>query len=535
MAETVQYGSYTFPPPAPFVGQGGQIISVKGSVDHFLDEISVVGNLTGLNLSGIHLQKMQMISGMLSEFQTLTISNDTKTKEFASARPVDISFDSSDLTTVLPYSVSFQCYSSGTFTEFLGVSDPVDNWTFVEQDGRITKATHTVSANGVKVNSTSALVNARHFVTGRTTGFVNLSLFQTGVGNVHPFLVSRTEDIDKFASSYGLTEVYDYSTSPNPISNSGVVSTNTAISYDKEGGLNVNVGGRIYGSIDANIKGGVLDSGYFTPTQAQDVAINAVVSSLSDYESGVYSFIDRGPTNYSYTINTGENSIDFSFEFRNNDNVDQIGDVMHTRSASVSASKDKANIGISVNGELKYNAPFDILGTGDPVTGARFQKVDEAFSGVASGSGFLNLAVEALQDFRADATGYHISGDYVNPIPNSKEITKNPYEAVVSYSLSFDNRVDLSSGQLSGLKINISDKRPIELSGIVPSIGGFAKQKITNRTLGEYNVTASCEEPTGQMDTLEQVVSGYLTGVFDISKSQSDSESQISFNWGRFY
>ena len=100
MAETVQYGSYTFPPPAPFVGQGGQIISVKGSVDHFLDEISVVGNLTGLNLSGIHLQKMQMISGMLSEFQTLTISNDTKTKEFASARPVDISIDSSDLTTV---------------------------------------------------------------------------------------------------------------------------------------------------------------------------------------------------------------------------------------------------------------------------------------------------------------------------------------------------------------------------------------------------------------------------------------------------
>tara|TARA_R110002020_G_scaffold92416_6_gene223767 strand:+ start:41 stop:1648 length:1608 start_codon:yes stop_codon:yes gene_type:complete len=535
MAETVSYGSYTFPPPAPFIGQGGQTLSVKGGADHFLDEISVVGTLTGLNLSGLYLQKMLMISGMLSEFQTLSVTNDAATKEFVSARPVDISFDSSDLTTVLPYSVSFQSYSSGAFTEFLGVSDPADNWSFAEQEGRITQATHTVSANGIKVNSTSALVNARHFVTGRTTGFADLSLFQTGVGEVCPFLVSRTEDINKFASSYGLTEVYDYSTSPNPISNSGIVTTSTSISYDKEGGVNVSVGGRIYGSIDSNITGGLLNTGHFTPTQAQDVAINAVVSSLSDYESGAYTFIDRGPTTYNYTLNTGSNSIDFSFEFRNNDNVDQIGDVLHTRSASVSASKDKANIDISVNGELKYNAPFDILGTGDPAIGARFKKVDAAFSGVVSGSGFLNFAVEALQCFREDATGYHISGDYVNPAPTSKQITKNPVEALVSYSVGFNNKLDLSSGQLSGLTVNISDKRPIELSGIVPSIGGFAKQKIMNRSLGEYTISASCEEPTGQMDTLERVVSGYLTGVFDISKGESDSDTQISFNWGRFY
>ena len=535
MAETVSYGSYTFPSPAPFIGQGGQIVYVRGEADHFLDEISVVGTLTGLDLSGLYLQKMQMISGMLSEFQTLSISNDTETKEFLFSKPTDISFDGSDLTTVLPYSVSFQSYSSGSFSEFLGITNPVDTWSFAEQEGRVTKATHSVSADGVKVNSTPPLTNARHFVTGRTTGFANLSLFQTGVGEVYPFLVSRTENINKSTSSYGITEEYDYSTSANPISNSGIVSTSTSISYDSDAGLNVKVGGKIYGSIDANIKGGLLGTGYFTATQAQDVAINAVASSLSEYESGSYSFINRGPTNYNYTLNTGANSIDFSFEFRSNDNIDQIGDVLHKRRASVSASKDKANIDISVNGELTYNAPFEIAGTGDPLTGVRFRAVEAAFSGVAGGSGFFNLAVEALQNFREDATGYHISGDYINPDPVSKQITKDPHAVMVSYTVGFNNKIDLSSGQLSGLSLNISDKKPIELTSIVPSLAGFATQKISNRTLGEYSVSATCNEPTGSMDTLEQVVSGYLTGVFDISKGEADSDEQISLNWAKYY
>ena len=535
MPETVSYGSYTFPPPAPLIGESSDMVYVAGKVDHFLNSVSVVGNLTGQNLSGLDLQKMQMVSGMLSEFETLSISNDTETKEFPQSKAVSISFSDSDLTTVLPYSVSFQCYSSGLFSEFFGVADPADKWMFDEQDAKITKATHTVSARGITGHNKAALVNARDFVTGRMTGFANLSLFQTGVGNVYPFLVSRTEDINKFTNSYALKEEYEYSTSKNPISDSGIVQSNTSISFDKEGGLNVKVGGSIYGSMDANINGGLLTTGNFTISQAQEVAVNAVVSSLSDFESGSYNFINKPPTAYEYVIDTGENLIDFSFDFSDSDNVDQIGNVMHTRSAAISASKDKANLGITVNGEFKYNAPFDIKGTGDPIDSSRFQQVEEMFSGFSTGSGFLNLAVEALNDFRDDATGWHISGSYVNPTPLSRGITKDPRAALISYSVGFDNRIDVSSGTLSGLKLSISDKKPLELSGIVPSLLGYAKQKLSNRTLGEYRVNATCEGTTGQLETLERVVSGYITGIFDISKSDSTTDSTLSFSLARYY
>ena len=536
MAETVSYGSYTFPSPAPLVGESSDMVSVAGEVDNFTNNIAIVGTLTGENLSGLHSQKIEMITALLPEFQTLSITNDAETKQFTQARPVDLSFSSADLTTVLPYSASFTCYSSGTFSKFFGVQNPSDTWDFAEQNGKVTRATHRVSAKGVKIDSNSPLVNARHFVTGRVTGFSNLSLFQTGTTNVHAFLTSRNEDINKAANSYTLTEEYSYSTSENPISDSGVVSTNTSISYDKAGGLSVKVNGSIFGSMDANITGGLLGTGNFTPNQAKEVAINAVVSSLSDYESGLYSFVDRGPSSYDYTIDTGANKVDFSFNFNDPDNDSQIGNVMHNRSASVSASKDQSFVQIQVNGEFKYNAPFDVLGTGNPCTGVRFQEVEAQFSGIATGSGFLNLAVEALRDFREDATGWHISGDYVNPVPEARNIDKRPYDSTVSYDVSFTNKIDLSSGLLSGLKVSIQDTKPIELSGIVPSLAGYATQKIYNRTLGQYSISANCEGNTGNFDTLEEVVSGYLTGIFDINKSDSSSaEGDLSLNWGRYY
>ena len=128
MAESITYGSYTFPDPTPLVGQSVNPVYVAGKLDHYQDGVELIGNLTGANLSGLHLQKMQMISGLMSEYETLTVSNDDSNKEFTCSKPTSISFSDSDLTTVLPYSVSFESFSSGVFSEYFGVQSPVDNW-----------------------------------------------------------------------------------------------------------------------------------------------------------------------------------------------------------------------------------------------------------------------------------------------------------------------------------------------------------------------------------------------------------------------
>ena len=533
MAETITYGSYTFPSPTPFVGHGVEPIYIGGKVDHTKDTIDLVGNLTGENLSGLHLQKMKMMSGLMSEFQTLTVSNDSANRTYQSAKPESVSFDSSDLTTVLPYTISFSSYSSGAFSEFLGIKNPVDQWSFNEEDGRIVNVDHTVSAEGVETGNSavavSPLTNAYNFVTGRATGCLDLSLFNTG-GNA--FLTSRTEDINKSTNSYSIRETFLYSTTENQVTDSGIFKASTQISFDKDNGLKVNVEASVQGSMDGGKTGHIVHTGLFTSGQATEIALNAVVSSLSDYESGSYTFVGNGPTSASYNIDTGANTVNFSYGFDDPD-LDQEGNVLHTKTASVQVSKDNSKVQVSLNGEFKYNSPFEIAPTGDPTTGKRFLEVDAQYSGVVENSGFLNLAVEALQDFTGYVTGYDISGDYLNPNPLSRSITKTPADGKIGYSLSFDNTIDLSSGTLSGLKITIQDTRPIIVSGVVPSIAGFAKQRIKNRSAGEFSISANCE--SGNLQKVIDVVSGHMTVIYTFSESSSVDDKTTSYNTSRYY
>ena len=545
MAESITYGTYTFPYPTPLVAEGVEPIYIQGEVDHIKHNIEIVGNLTGENLSGLHLQKMRMISGMLSEFQTLTITNNEANKQFTSAKPESINFDTSDLTTILPYSVSFSSYSEETFSEFFGIINPKDTWIYSEQDGRITEVSHSVSAQGVKVDSDPPLLNARKFVSGRATGCKDLSLFQTGAP-VSAFLMSRTEDVNRSSNTYGINEVYKYNTTDNDlvtgISKSGVFTSSSKINFDKEGGLNVSLSASVQGSFNTgdgadfdDFSEKMLNTGVIDSNKAIELAMNAVANCTSEYESGLYTFIGKGPSTVSYNIDTGQNKIDFAYTFTDQENLDYSGNVLHTRSATVAASKDDSLVKVGIEGEFLYKGPDIAFVSGDAATGERFQLVEKSYSGLLNNSGFLNLAVEALQDFTGDATGYHISGNFINPEPLSKQITKDPEKSSITYNLEFDNRPDLASGTLSGLQINISDKRPIQLSGIVPSLGGFAKQNLINRRAGEYSVSASCEADTGDLQKLIEVTSGYVTGVYPISESSSLDDVTISYNIARFY
>jgi hypothetical protein len=478
-APTISYGSYTFPAPSPFIAESSSPIFISGQSDFFIDNISVIGTLTGSDLSGIVLQKGEMITGLLSEFQTLKITGDSEGKVYSGAKPTSISFSQSDLTTTLPYSVSFEAYSSGSFSNFFGITDPQDSWSFAEQDGRVTSATHTVSAKGLNLgDGVSALDNARNFVTGRGSGISQISLFQSGHD---AFLQSRTEAIDKAANVYSTTEEYIYSTTQNRIASglSGVLDCSSSISLDEDGKVSITVNGSLQGSMDANLTGALLTTGNFTPENAKEVATNIIASSLSDYESGVYIFtegIGRDPSSYNYTLNTGSNRLDFTFTFNDQTNTEQSGNVLHTKSASVSSSKDDANTKVTVNGQLSYNSNSNFSNTsGDPSSSPQWFDLQNELSGI----NFFALATEAFKDFTGCATGYSISGVYLNPVAIESGIDKNPFDRTINYNVSFDTKLDLSDGDLKNLKVSISDTKPIGVSGIKPSLAGFAKQKTT--------------------------------------------------------
>ena len=537
MATSITYGSYSFPEPIPLFSEEDQVVKLAGLSDHSTIRVNLIGFLTGSDLSGLYLQKMQMVSGFLNEYEdlTITIGNETKTCPCSFVEGVE--FGQSDSTTVLPYNLTALYYSGETFSEYFGVTDPQNSWSYDEGDNKVITATHTLSAKGLKVNSEDPFNNARTFVEGKLAdGFENIALFNSGD---NAFLISRTENVDKKSNVYGVTEVYSYSAadrdnSARSYSDSGVVDLSTSISFSNDSQLSIAVNGSIKGSIDANTgtQVGLLTTGNFTSAQATDVAMNALVNSYSDYESGVYSFVQEGPTAFNYNLNTGANLLEFSFTFDDADKVDLInGNVLHSYVSSISLSKDSAVSSVSIQGDLKYFGTLSIDSTGEFENNARFQAIESALSEVDQYS----IAVSAIQDFSGVATGYEINSSYIKVEPESFSISKDPVENTISYNYNYNNQIDFSTGQLKNLSLNIQDKPPLVINSVQETISGFQAAEVISRSLGNYSISATCDNDGSKLDTLRGLISGYCTGVYVISESYSTGQNSISYNLAKYY
>jgi len=532
MATSITYGSYSFPEPIPLFSEEDEVVKVGGLLDHSAIRVNIIGFLTGNDLSGLDLQKMQMVSGFLNEYEDLTVTIENESKTCPSAFIETISFSDSDSTTVLPYNLTALYYSGETFSEYFGVTEPRNSWSYEEGDNKIITATHTVSAKGVKVNSNEPFDNAREFVTEKLSdGFQQIGLFNSGDNG---FLTSRTENVDRKSNIYGVTEVYSYSASDRTYSDSGVVSVSTSISFTNEQQLSISVNGSIQGSIDANtgVQEGLLTTGNFTPDQATDVAINSLVNSYSDYESGIYSFVQDGPTAFNYNLDTGANLLNFSFTFADPDKVDVINNnVLHSYTSSISLSKDSATTSVSVQGDLKYLGTLIIDSTGEFEDNARFQAIETAFDEIDQHA----IATSAIKDFSGVATGYEINSSYINKEPNNFSISKNPVENTLSYNYSYNNSVDFSNGDLKDLSLTIQDKAPLVINNVQETISGFKAVEVISRSLGNYSVSANCSNDGSKLNELKDLISGYCSGDYVISESYSTGQNSISYNLSKYY
>tara|TARA_R110002167_G_scaffold306827_3_gene511476 strand:+ start:173 stop:1780 length:1608 start_codon:yes stop_codon:yes gene_type:complete len=535
MAISITYGSYNFPDPIPLVAEEDRAISIAGNYDHSEITVNLVGYFTGSDLSELDLQKMQMVSGFLDEYQDLTITVNNEEKVCPKASVKSISFKESDLTTFLPYSLSVTYYSGETFSNYFKITDPKNNWDYKEQENNTVLATHAVSARGLKVDGGDELDNARFFVTGELEGgFSDIAIFNSPNGSA--YLQSRVENIDKKNNVYGVTESYLYSTSQDTIFEdiSGIVGVNTSISYDYAGGLSVSLQGSVKGNIDANtgVQEGLLSTGDFTLEHATEVALNAIVSSYSDYESGVYSFVSDGPTSFQYDLDTGANTLGFAFQFSDPENLDIInGNVVHTYATSISISKDAPVASIGVQGQLRYRGAEFISNTGEFESNSRFQAIESAFLEVNPEF----IAYETMNDFTGVATGYEFKSSYIDTGEINFSINKDPVENILNYSYNYNNEVDLSNGDLKDFSINIVDKKPIQLSQVQETLNGFAAQTIASRTLGQYSISSSSNDASNKLNDLKTLSQDYCSGQYKISESYQTGENKISYSLSKYY
>tara|TARA_Y100000114_G_scaffold64962_1_gene59520 strand:+ start:1806 stop:3380 length:1575 start_codon:yes stop_codon:yes gene_type:complete len=458
----ISYGDYSFPTPLPFVGQDEQPVFVSGKVDHSLLSINLIGQLTGCDLPALKSQKEEMVLALSSGFQELTIGN----TGFNFAKPINIDFQDSDLTRILPYNVSFEVFHEKDFSQFYGISSPVDTWQYQEDTNSNTvSVTHNVSAVGEKTSDADSLTAARDFVNSRLNGFDNMSLFFTGDTSI---LVSKAENLNRLNSSYSVTETYILSESLAGFDKEeSIVRPKCNISYDSSSTLSLRVDGTIKGGIS-----GTAETGFFTPEQAAEFAKNSLKNTKIDFEESLYGDIFREPQTYNYDIDTGSNLISFSFSF--NDPTDfRTGDTLHDFTCLLEASKDTNNVNARVQGKVFYNTTNDIFSTDSPENELRYKKVQEHFSGI----NHYSIAQNYFNKFCDFDLNYN-----KNPLYTTVEnfnISTSPHNAEISYNYQFSNKVDLFSGILKNAQVTVQTQHPISVYGIQPTVdGSFSVQDL---------------------------------------------------------
>lgn len=475
---SISYGGFAFLHPLPFVAEDVNPISISGSIDHLASSISLIGEITGCDLTSIKLQKENLIHALSSGFQPLVIGS----TGYDYAKPTAIKFASSDLRRRLPYQIDLECYSSLSFSNFYGISDPVDVWNFSEGEGRQVKATHNVSAKGYKKDG-SSFENARSFVNGRLNGFNNnLSSFFSGQTVI---LTSKNEDINRVSNTYGITEEWQLSESNNLDKNGCIIRADCSIQYNSQSNLSIGIRGTILGGIS-----GSVDTGYFTKEDATIFAKNAVLNSKTLYEDNLYGDILKEPLSYKYGVDSGSNSISFDFSFKDPTDL-RTGEVLHDYSSTISTSKDDPFSSASVKGAVFYNSNISIFSTGSPETQDRWKKVDAFFSGVNP----FPIAQQHYSWFRNSELPYNQSD--LSDIFTSFSISKSPYSASIDYDYSYSNRPDFFSGLLRNVDLTIETTYPIPSYKIQPTTdNSFAVQDAYD-TIERKSISLNASLTTG--------------------------------------
>jgi hypothetical protein len=332
-------------------------------------------------------------------------------------------------------------------------------------------------------------------------GFENASTFLSGQG----FLVAKSESIDRLTSSYSLSETWNYSTAQGEVTGA-ICRPQVQISYDRS--LNVRVNGSVYGGL-TGFGYAPVTTGDFTINHAKEAALNALERHKSSYESGIYGSVLNNPLSSSYSFQDGKNEMSFSFEF-GDPSVPNSG-IDHRYTSSVSASKDSSNVVVSVNGEVRNIDPFSFFNTGAPETGARWTVVDSYFSGVKPYA----LAYKAYEDFNSGVSFYDFSTG-LNPTAKSESVQKDPYNASISYSYSYDNSVDWSSGYLAEASATVEKTYSITQIIADETVGGGWNRQTGFSTLPQTSVSLN-GSITGSMAAPLVFASGYadtLLGLF---------------------
>ena len=303
------------------------------------------------------------------------------------------------------------------------VQNPVNEFSFSEDENKILNVSHRVSAQGMNTSSTiksNALDNAINFVK-TFSGISNIPTvnFINKINN-NFYLKDVKESINRLNSTYSIDETYVNDLSPYATSG-GIL----RYSIDVNSGAQSNV-------TEIKIQGDFTGPNFGKISDLRS-AIN-ITSLLSGSYSGYFNTI---PLSYNITENSGENKISFDYSFDNiplpNPYFDYKVDVSRDELSQITNININAEIIARGNRQNRYNLSLSNL---------------DSFTG-----NFLSVAQSGLAQY-----------NYLNDLSSGYnlrliniQVDKNPNEGKITASAKYDDKSMPPSGFSDGsFSINVS-------------------------------------------------------------------------------
>tara|TARA_R100000008_G_C3587377_1_gene173599 strand:- start:1503 stop:3320 length:1818 start_codon:yes stop_codon:yes gene_type:complete len=355
----VQYGSFIFPVPTPYVSKSFTNQFLGGDLWATAVEITLTGQVAllpkrsgdeaaGANVKYEKLSKKRdevaaAFAGALSKnFQKFTVSGHDTVFELNNCVVQSVNFDSSTYVGLLSYTIVLSGFKNDKdfYTANYGISNPVDSWNYSEGGDGVATATHSVSATGYNTNEngyTNAFANAKSFVDSKkgTSNKVAQQIIRNAHTDSSLILTSVSEDINRLAGTYSITENYSFvnnEASSSAGEEANLPSMQTAnvlltysLSFEDQSNsefVTVNLSGNLTGSQEDSVTWNMVKADfksrkfYDLVNKAYLRHIKGTVGSRQAIEDNLE--LNRDPVSFTITPNEEAKTIGFEAVYDNN-------------------------------------------------------------------------------------------------------------------------------------------------------------------------------------------------------------------------
>lgn len=492
---TVEYNGtnpFTGLAPTPFIGRG---LSMIGENERWgiKDSLSLEGVITGdcgSGFAGNYAKYESLVNRFSENFKEFKVIDEGSViYQSPVANVTNINIGKEGWRGVIPFTISLDCYRSGTFSGQYGISSAENKVSYSEEEDCTVTISHELNAVGFQTTNTAA-DNAKNYVSSISgwAGQVSPHFIDNNGYNT-PVLVSSSESVNRLGGTYTLINNYVYDPKARMDTSSGVLKY--TVDYQQgDSDASVALQGKLLGGKTHDIN--ALRSAFS--------GINFYAIASGDYKNYATGVLNPNPTEFGVNENDQANEIDFSIAYSNTD-------------SGVHFFEDKTTINRDLIRQLSSITVGDSMGTKSVCAPGSWENLKQYYE---------DFDIPAYIDQQWAEYG---DGTQLIKKPTSQSYGENEIEKKIDFSLTYSNNPELYDDEyLENFDYTMQFNPSIVEYVDVPTLDGEGSRQIWDlgfRRRANYSLNGSARvrdcwtisEGEAQLKSrLNELSSKYFTG-----------------------